>query len=111
MREKVMRMFREGRNEEAMEILSKLNDTRGWLSWPYQGYGETQCRADSEPGVLVGVEKEVQWIQKNLMRLGILFGYDFTEELMDVAYDFEDVVDDLILRSTAKQRRRGNWRG
>ncbi|RVW61896.1 hypothetical protein CK203_063849 [Vitis vinifera] len=31
------------------------------------------------------------------------------EELMDVAYDFEDVIDDLILRSAAKQRGIGNW--
>ena len=28
---------------------------------------------------------------------------------MDVAYDFEDMIDDLILRSVAKQRRAGNW--
>ena len=28
---------------------------------------------------------------------------------MDVAYDLEDVIDDLILRSAGKQRRIGNW--
>ena len=31
------------------------------------------------------------------------------EELMDVANDFEDMIDDLILRSATKQRRVGNW--
>ncbi|KAJ9701556.1 hypothetical protein PVL29_006779 [Vitis rotundifolia] len=39
-----------------------------------------------EPVVLVGLEEEVQWIQRKLMH----------------------VIDDLILRSAAKQRR-GNW--
>ena len=32
------------------------------------------------------------------------------EELMEVAYDFEDVIDDLImLRSSSKLPRIGNW--
>ncbi|RVW73472.1 hypothetical protein CK203_057948 [Vitis vinifera] len=36
--------------------------------------------------------------------------YDLTEEsLMDIAYDFEDVIDDLLIRSAAKQRRKGHW--
>ena len=80
-----MRMFREGRNEEAMEILSKLNDTRGVAELAVSRVMEKlNVVLILEPGVLVGVEKEVQWIQKNLMRLGILFCYDFTEELIDV---------------------------
>ncbi|KAJ9701579.1 hypothetical protein PVL29_006802 [Vitis rotundifolia] len=56
-----------------------------------------------EPAVFVGVEEELQWIQRELMDARVKDSYA-PEELMDVAYDFEDVIDDLILRSPAKQR-------
>ncbi|KAJ9701563.1 hypothetical protein PVL29_006786 [Vitis rotundifolia] len=39
----------------------------------------------------------------------ILVGVEEQESLMDIAYDFEDVIDDLLIRSAAKQRRRGHW--
>ncbi|XP_034686750.1 putative inactive disease susceptibility protein LOV1 [Vitis riparia] len=61
-----------------------------------------------EPAVFVGVEEEVQWIQRELMHARLKYSY-VPKQLMDVAYDFEDVIDDLILRSAAKQRRKGNW--
>ncbi|KAJ9701568.1 hypothetical protein PVL29_006797 [Vitis rotundifolia] len=56
-----------------------------------------------EPVVLVGVEEEVQWIQRKLMRLGVIHGYDFIEELMDVAYNFEDERCILLVRIHKKQ--------
>ncbi|RVW91944.1 Disease resistance protein RPM1 [Vitis vinifera] len=74
MRMEAMRMFDEGRDEEAREIFRKLKDT--------QGVAELAYRA----------------LWRNSM-----------SELMDVAYDFEDVIDDLVLRSAAKQRSGGNW--
>ena len=61
-----------------------------------------------EPTVLVGVEEDVIWIQRKLMRARVEPEYS-PEELTDVAYDFEDVIDDLMLRSPTKQRRIGNW--
>ncbi|KAL6342541.1 hypothetical protein AAG906_012391 [Vitis piasezkii] len=73
MRMEAMRMFDEGRDEEAREIFRKLKDTRGVA------------------------ELAVSRVMEKL------------NELMDVAYDFEDVIDDLILRSAAKQRSGGNW--
>ena len=61
-----------------------------------------------ETAAFVGVEEKVQWIQRDLMDSWLNYMHA-TEQLMDVAYDFEDVIDDLILRSAAKQRRIGNW--
>eukprot|EP00261_Vitis_vinifera_P034195 XP_019075438.1 PREDICTED: disease resistance protein RPH8A-like [Vitis vinifera] len=110
MRMEAMRMFDEGRDEEAREIFRKLKDTQGVAELAVSRVMEKlNVVLIQEPGVLVGVEEEVQWIQRKLMRLGVIHGYDFTEELMDVAYDFEDVIDDLVLRSAAKQRSGGNW--
>ena len=108
MREEAKRISMEGREEEAREILTKLNDTK-WVAElaVWRVIEKLNVVLIEEPAVLVGVE-EVQWIQKKLMRLGVIYGYDFTEELMDVAYDFKDVIDDLVLRAAAKQRR-GNW--
>ncbi|RVW69500.1 putative disease resistance RPP13-like protein 2 [Vitis vinifera] len=62
-----------------------------------------------EPTVLVGVEEDVIWIQRKLMRARVELEYS-PEELTDVAYDFEDVIDDLLLRSPTKQRRIRNWK-
>ena len=105
-----MTTFEEGRREEADEILRKLANSRGVAELAVSRVMEKlNVVLIQEPGVLVGVEEDVHWIQKKLMRLGVIYGYDFTEELMDVAYDFEDVIDDLLLRSAAKQRRVGNW--
>ncbi|KAL6347278.1 hypothetical protein AAG906_013714 [Vitis piasezkii] len=111
-----------GRNEEAKEMrhrnsTMKLNDTINWAEVHdtrdlakivLSRVIETLCCADSRTGsVLVGVE-DVQWIQRKLMRVQVKPEYS-PEELMDVAYDLEDVIDDLILRSAGKQRRIGNW--
>ncbi|RVW91996.1 Disease resistance protein RPM1 [Vitis vinifera] len=95
MREEAKRISMEGREEEAREILTKLNDTK-WVAElaVWRVIEKLNVVLIEEPAVLVGVE-EVQWIQKKLMRLGVIYGYDFTEELMDVAYDFKDVIDDL----------------
>ncbi|KAJ9701561.1 hypothetical protein PVL29_006784 [Vitis rotundifolia] len=96
MRMEAMRMFQEGRKEEAGEIFRKLENTRGVAELAVSRVMEKlNVVLIQEPGVLGGVEEEVQWIQRKLMRLGVIHGYDFTEELMDVAYDFEDVIDDL----------------
>ena len=110
MRKEAITMLREGRREEADEIFRKLANSRGVAELAVSRVMEKlNVVLIQEPGVLVGVEEDVHWIQKKLMRLGVIYGYDFTEELMDVAYDFEDVIDDLLLRSAAKQRRVGNW--
>ncbi|KAJ9701553.1 hypothetical protein PVL29_006776 [Vitis rotundifolia] len=109
MRKEAKRMSMEGREEEAREILTKLNDTKGVAELAvWRVIEKLNVVLIQEPAVLVGVEEEVQWIQKKLRRLGVIYGYDFTEELMDVAYDFEDVIDDLVLRAAAKPRW-GNW--
>ena len=63
-----------------------------------------------EPAVFVGVEEDIEWIQRELMNARVRCNSYSPEESMEVAYDFEDVIDDLIiLRSAAKQRRVGNW--
>ena len=60
-----------------------------------------------EPEFFVGVEEDVEWIQRKLMEARVEYSYS-PEELMEVAYDFEDVIDDLIiLRSASKQWRIG----
>ncbi|WJZ88175.1 hypothetical protein VitviT2T_007503 [Vitis vinifera] len=122
-REKVWRMMAEGRNEEAKEMQHrnsplKMNDTINWaevhdtrdlvkivLSRVIEKLYVVRIQ---EPAVLVGVEEDVQWIQRKLMRVRVKPKYS-PEELMDVAYDLEDVIDDLILRSAGKQRGIGNW--
>ncbi|RVW73483.1 hypothetical protein CK203_057937 [Vitis vinifera] len=96
------RMMAEGRNEEAKEMRHrnstlKMNDTPDWdtINWA------------EEPTVFVGVEEDVQWIQRKLMRARVEPEYS-PEELTDVAYDFEDVIDDLMLRSP-QAKEIGNW--
>ncbi|KAL6342412.1 hypothetical protein AAG906_009085 [Vitis piasezkii] len=93
------RMMAKGRNEEAKEMrhrnsTMKMNDkpARNTIDW---------AEVDD-------TEDLVQWIQRELMDARVTYSYA-PEQLMDVAYDFEDVIDDLILRSAAKQRRIGNW--
>ena len=91
------------------ELFRKINDTQGVVELVVSRVMEKlNVVLIQEPVILVGVEEEVQWIQRKLMGLGVTHRYDFTEELMDIAYNFEDVIDDLILRTVAKQRR-GNW--
>ncbi|WJZ88184.1 hypothetical protein VitviT2T_007512 [Vitis vinifera] len=134
-REEAWRMMAEGRNEEAKEMrhrntTMKMNDTPDWdtidRDWDAIDRAEVDDSRDlvkivlsrvieklcvvwiQEPAVFVGVEEEVQWIQRELMHARLKYSY-VPEELMDVAYDFEDVIDDLILRSVANQRRIGNW--
>ncbi|KAJ9701570.1 hypothetical protein PVL29_006793 [Vitis rotundifolia] len=127
-REEAWRMMAEGRNEEAKEMRHrnstlKTNDTPDWDTINWAEVDDTRDLAKivlsrfieklyvvriQEPTVLVGVEDDVIWIQRKLMRARVEPEYS-PEELTDVAYDFEDVIDDLMLRSPAKQRRIGNW--
>lgn len=58
-----------------------------------------------EPASLVGVEEQLQWIHGELNNGE--FRYGLTDELIDVAYDIEDVIDLLILKSATQGRRRG----
>ena len=61
-----------------------------------------------EPDVFVRVEEDIEWIQIELMNTRIKPDQYAPKELMEVAYDFEDVIDDLImLRSSSQQRRIG----
>ncbi|KAL6347408.1 hypothetical protein AAG906_018618 [Vitis piasezkii] len=127
-REEAWRMMAEGRNEEAKEMrhrnsTMKMNDTPDWdtIDWAEVDDSKDLLKIVlsrvikklcvvwiQEPAVFVGVEEEVQWIQRELMHTRLKYSY-VPEQLMDVVYDFEDVIDDLILRSAAKQRRKGNW--
>ena len=61
-----------------------------------------------EPAVLVGVEEEVEGIERELRGAGYGGGHEFAVELVDVAYDVEDAIDNLIFKSAAQQSRRGN---
>ena len=63
-----------------------------------------------EPAPLVGVEEQFQWIHRELST-GTESRFGFTEELIDVAYDVEDVIDLLILKAAAQGRRRGILEG
>ncbi|XP_010650657.3 probable disease resistance protein At1g58602 [Vitis vinifera] len=127
-REEAWRMMAKGRNEEAKEMrhrnsTMKMNDkpARNTIDWAEVDDTEDLVKivlsriieklcvvCIQEPAVFVGVEEEVQWIQRELMDSRVKYSYA-PEQLMDVAYDFEDVIDDLILRSAANQRRIGNW--
>ena len=63
-----------------------------------------------EPAVFTGVEEDIEWIQRELMNARVRCYSYSPEELMEVAYDFEDVIDDVItLGSTPKQSKVGNW--
>ena len=61
-----------------------------------------------EPAALVGVEEEVEGIERELRGAGYGGGHEFAVELVDVAYDVEDAIDNLIFKSAAQQSRRGN---
>ena len=125
-------MMAEGRNEEEAEEIRhrnsfhsvdgdtldwdiidwvKVHDTRDWvrivLSRVIEKLYVFQIQ---EPSVFVGVEEDIEWIQKKIMNARVEYYSYSSEELMDVAYDFEDVIDDLILRSASKLRRIGNWK-
>ena len=131
-REEAWRMMAEGRNEEEAEEIRhrnsfhsvdgdtldwdtidwvKVHDTRDWvrivLSRVIEKLYVFQIQ---EPSVFVGVEEDIEWIQKKIMNARVEYYSYSSEELMDVAYDFEDVIDDLILRSASKLRRIGNWK-
>ena len=58
-----------------------------------------------DPWAVVGVEDQLQWVEGELKRAGA--HYELAEELIDVAYDVEDVIDDLILKSVAQAGSRG----
>ena len=61
-----------------------------------------------EPEALVGVEEQIQWVKDCHWRMKpyVRGTGGFEAELIDIAYDVEDVVD-LILRSAVQGRRRG----
>ncbi|KAL6342401.1 hypothetical protein AAG906_009074 [Vitis piasezkii] len=103
-------MMAEGRNEEAKEMRHRNSPytTHDLVKIVLSRVIELYVVRIQEPAVLVGVEEDVQWIQRKLMRVRVKPEYS-PEELMDVAYDLEDVIDDLILRSAGKQSRIGNW--
>ncbi|KAJ9701621.1 hypothetical protein PVL29_006829 [Vitis rotundifolia] len=61
-----------------------------------------------QPTALLGVEEEVDWIERELRGTGDGGGFQFTEELVDVAYDLEDVIDNLLLKSEAEASGRGS---
>ena len=61
-----------------------------------------------QPTALFGVEEEVDWIERELRGTGDGGGFQFTEELVDVAYDLEDVIDNLLLKSEAEASGRGS---
>ena len=97
-------MFNKGRDEEAATMIYK--HTRVGELALLRVLEKLYVLLIQEPKILVGVEEQVQRIQRKL----ISARYDLTEEsLMDIAYDFEDVIDDLLIRSAAKQRRKGHW--
>ena len=56
-----------------------------------------------EPSVFFGVEEDIEWIQRKLMEAWVEYYSYSPKELMDVAYHFEDVIDDLILRSISSK--------
>ena len=60
-----------------------------------------------EPAALVGVEEQLQFIEKELRSTRIHGHYSFVKELMQIAYNVEDVMDDLILKQAARERKRG----
>ena len=98
-------MFNKGRDEEAATMIYK--HTRVGELALLRVLEKLYVLLIQEPKILVGVEEQVQRIQRKL----ISARYDLTEEsLMDIAYDFEDVIDDLLIRSAAKQRRKGHWK-
>ena len=105
----------EGRNEEAKKMrlrnsmLIKMNHTKDLVKIVLLRVIEKlYVLRIQEPSVFVGVEQDVEWIQKKMMDARVKYSYS-PEELTDVAYDFEDVIDDLILRSASKKNRGRNW--
>ena len=126
-REEAWRMMAEGRNEEEAEEIRHRNSFHT-LDWDTIDWVKVDDTGDSvkivlsrvieklyilqiqEPSIFVGVEEDIEWIQRELMNTREKYYCYSPEELMDVAYDFEDVIDDLILRSASKLRRIGNWK-
>ena len=126
-REETWRMMAEGRNEDEAEEIRHRNSFHS-LDWDTIDWVKVDDTGDwvrivlsrvieklyvlhiQEPSVFVGVEEDIEWIQRELMKTQEKYYRYSPEELMDVAYDFEDVIDDLILRSVSKLRRIGNWK-
>ena len=63
-----------------------------------------------EPGLLSGIEEDVKFIYLEMIScvrsFGNFFG-DATEPLRDIAYDVEDFIEELTLRSATTKRRSG----
>ena len=126
-REEAWRMMAEGRNEEEAEEIRHRNSFHR-LDWDTIDWVKVDDTGDSvkivlsrvieklyilqiqEPSIFVGVEEDIEWIQRELMNTREKYYCYSPEELMDIACDFEDVIDDLILRSASKLRRIGNWK-
>ncbi|RVW92003.1 hypothetical protein CK203_030194 [Vitis vinifera] len=60
-----------------------------------------------EPAALVGVEEQLQFIEKDLRSTRIHGHYSFIKVLMEIAYDVEDVMDDLILKQAVQEKKKG----
>ncbi|KAL6342536.1 hypothetical protein AAG906_012385 [Vitis piasezkii] len=60
-----------------------------------------------EPAALVVVEEQLQFIEKDLRSTRIHGHYSFIKELMEIAYDVEDVIDDLILKQAVQEKKKG----
>ena len=110
-KEEAWRTMTEGiNNEEEAGYWAVVSDARDWVKTVLSRVIEKlYVLRIQEPAVFVGVEEDIECIQRELMNARVKYCSYSPEELMDVAYDFEDMIDDLILRSAAKQRRVGNW--
>ena len=60
-----------------------------------------------EPAALVGVEEQLKFIEKDLKSTRIHGHYSFIKVLMEIAYDVEDVMDDLILKQAVQEKKKG----
>ncbi|RVW27225.1 putative disease resistance RPP13-like protein 2 [Vitis vinifera] len=60
-----------------------------------------------EPAVLIGVAEPIEWIELQLRTWAPDHLCYFTEKLVDIAYDVEDIIEDLIFKVAVQGRRGG----
>ena len=58
-----------------------------------------------EPAALVGVEEQLQFIEKDLKSTRIHGHYSFIKVLMEIAYDVEDVLMTLYSKKQYRKRK------
>ena len=121
--EETWRTVTEGRNnkEEVEEIWHTLDwdkvdwavvsDARDWVKTVLSRVIEKlYVLRIQERAVFAEVEEDIECIQRELIEARVEYWSYSSEELMEAAYDFEDVIDDLIiLISAPKQSKIGNW--